>query len=89
MQKNTKQSNKQSRISVQSTLIMFFLLALLVSGCAGMKSVSIIRGGSAEQDVLSQVESVKANHLAHFLTVKVTIPLKKALFNSYLGWFLG
>ncbi|HOQ43563.1 MAG TPA: aspartyl protease family protein [Smithellaceae bacterium] len=73
MQKNTKQSNKQSRISVQSTLIMFFLLALLVSGCAGMKSVSIIRGGSAEQDVLSQVESVKANHLAHFLTVKVRI----------------
>ncbi len=49
MQKNTKQSNKQSRISVQSTLIMFFLLALLVSGCAGMKERVHYKEHSAER----------------------------------------
>lgn len=73
MQKNTKQSNKQSRISIQSSLLALSLLALLASGCAGMKSVSIIKGGSPEQSVLSQVESVKAKHLAHYLAVKVRI----------------
>lgn len=73
MQKKIKQCTKQSQISVKSSLLVLFLLALLVSGCAGMKSVSIIKGGSPEQGVLSQFESVKANHLAHYLTVQVRI----------------
>ncbi len=73
MQKNIKQCSEQLRISVKSSLLVLFLLALLASGCAGMKSVSIIKGGSPAPGVLSRVESVKANHLAHYLTVKVRI----------------
>ncbi|ACH40584.1 retropepsin family aspartate protease, PDZ/DHR/GLGF domain-containing [Citrifermentans bemidjiense Bem] len=53
-------------------LICFLLVGLLNTGCSAIKGVSMVRGGSP-QSILTNDESVKAEQMAHLLTVKVRI----------------
>lgn len=58
----------------QRVFVLFSLLVpLLTTGCAAMKGMSLVQGGSTEQGILLQDESVKADHIAHFLTIKARI----------------
>ena len=53
-------------------VICCLLLGFVTTGCSAIKGVSMIRGGSP-QSILTSDESVKAEPMAHLLTVKVRI----------------
>lgn len=49
------------------------LISLFTGGCATIKGISMMRGGSSEQGALTRDESVPIGRMAHLLTVEVRI----------------
>jgi len=54
-------------------ILSLLLIPLFTGGCATIKGISMMRGGSTEQGALTRDESVPTGKMAHLLTVKVRI----------------